>query len=74
MSILCRIGWHDWSKWLWVPVTFDGVDRGKQWKGGQYRSCAACGLAQVFRFKEGANYDIQVAQQVVPSQQGCANG
>lgn len=49
MKLRCRLGWHDWSPWRMVPVSFNGQPPadGKSYIGGQVRNCVWCVLTEV---------------------------
>jgi len=41
MSLLCRLGWHDWTRWI------DGlITRGGRRIAGQSRQCRRCHKAE----------------------------
>lgn len=48
MSLLCRIGWHDWWKWEEVRMTLEKMTLEKAGVAlGLKRHCDRCGLVQV---------------------------
>jgi hypothetical protein len=48
-AIGCRVGWHKWNQWQWVPAT-DKHPAEDGWMAGQIRNCVNCHVAQVKKF------------------------